>query len=81
MTPSPQQLQKLGALGAYAVCAGLVVVFGFLCWVMWPGRTAGMNATMLIVGALCAAIPIALVIAIHIALARQLESAARRRDY
>jgi magnesium-transporting ATPase (P-type) len=66
------QLQKLAALGAYAVSAGLVVVFAFLVWVMWPERTSGMNATMLAVGMLCAAIPIGLLIAIHIALARQL---------
>jgi hypothetical protein len=69
MTPS---LQKLAALGAYAVSAGLLGVLAFLVWLMWPTRTAGMNPTVLAVGILCAAIPIALVIAIHIALARQL---------
>jgi cation transport ATPase len=74
MTP---QLQKLAALGAYAVSAGLVAVFVFLAWLMWPSRTAGMNATMLVVGVLCVAIPVALVIAIHIVLARQLNAALR----
>ena len=59
-------------MGAYAVSAGLVVVFAFLVWLMWPERTSGMNATMLAVGILCAAVPIGLLIAIHIALARQL---------
>jgi len=65
-------LQKLAAMGAYAVSAGLVVVFAFLVWLMWPERTSGMNVTMLAVGILCAAVPIGLLIAIHIALARQL---------
>ena len=74
MTPS---LQKLAALGAYAVSAGLVGLLAFLGWLMWPARTAGMNPTMLVVGILCAAIPIGLLIAIHIVLARQLT----RRDY
>jgi TRAP-type C4-dicarboxylate transport system permease small subunit len=74
MTPS---LQKLAALGAYAVSVGLVGLFAFLAWLMWPDRAAGMNRTMLAVGILCVAIPIGLVIAIHIALARQLT----RRDY
>jgi len=65
-------LQKLAALGAYAVSAGLVVAFAFLVWLMWPARTGGTNSTMLFVGILCAALPIGLLIAIHIALARQL---------
>ncbi|HZS60615.1 MAG TPA: hypothetical protein VFA43_15175 [Gemmatimonadaceae bacterium] len=75
MTPA---LQKLAALGAYAVSAGLVALFVFLCWLMWPNSTAGMNAVMLLVGALCVAIPIAIVIAVHVALARQLEDAVKR---
>lgn len=74
MSPS---LQKLAAMGAYAVSMGLVGVFVFLVWLMWPTHTAGMNPTVLIVGILCAAIPIGLLIAIHIALAKQLT----RRDY
>jgi len=69
MTPA---LQKLAALGAYAVSAGLVALFVFLCWLMWPTRTAGINPTMLAVGILCVAIPIGLVIAVHVVLARQL---------
>jgi hypothetical protein len=78
MTP---QLQKLAALGAYAVSAGLVGVFAVLVWLMLPGRTAGMNPTQLAVGILCAALPIGLVVAIHIALARQIMGQATRRDY
>lgn len=70
MTPA---LQKLAALGAYAVSAGLVVVFAFLVWVMWPSGAAGMNLTTAVVGILCAACPIALLIVVHIALARQLQ--------
>lgn len=76
-----RQLQKLAALGAYAVSAGLVGVFAFLAWLMWPARTAGMNPTMLVVGILCAAIPVGLIIVVHLALARQLTDAATRRDY
>jgi hypothetical protein len=74
MTPS---LAKLAALGAYAVSAGLLAVFLFLVWLMWPVRGAGMNPTVLAVGILCVACPIALLIAIHVVLARQLT----RRDY
>lgn len=74
MTPS---LQKLAALGAYAVSAGLVVLLAFMCWLMWPDSAAGMNTTMLAVGILCAAIPIGIIIVIHIVLARQLT----RPDY
>jgi len=59
-------------MGAYAVSAGLVGVFAVLVWIMWPDRSAGMNVTMLVVGVLCAALPIGLLIAIHIALAKQL---------
>lgn len=77
MTPN---WQKLAALGAYAVSAGLVALLGFLCWLMWPNGTAGMNVTVLAVGILCAAIPIGIIIAVHVALARQLEAAATRRD-
>ncbi len=69
MTPS---LQKLAALGAYAVSAGLVVVLAFFVWLMWPVHTAGMNPTVMWVGLLCAACPIALLIVIHVVLARQL---------
>jgi hypothetical protein len=69
MTPS---LAKLAALGAYAVSLGLVVVFGFLVWLMWPVRGGGMNPTVLVVGILCAGCPIILMIAIHLVLARQL---------
>ena len=79
MTWTPA-LQKLAALGAYVVSAGLVALFGFLCWVMWPNQDAGMNPTMLIVGMLCVAIPVALVITVHVVLARQLEAAATHRD-
>jgi TRAP-type C4-dicarboxylate transport system permease small subunit len=74
----PPALQKLAALGAYAVSAGLFALFAFLCWLMWPTRTAGMNATVLAVGILCAAIPLGIMIAVHVVLARQLEAAARR---
>ena len=73
--------KQLAALGAYAVSIGLVGVFVFLVWLMWPTGTAGMNPTVLAVGILCAAVPIGLVIAIHIALARQLMAPATRRDY
>lgn len=66
MTPA---LRKLAALGAYAVSAGLVVVLAFLVWLMWP---TGMNLTEAWVGILCAAVPIIAIIAIHVALARQL---------
>ena len=72
---------QLAALGAYAVSAGLVGAFAFLAWLMWPAQTAGMNPTMLAVGILCAAIPIALIIAIHVVLARQLTRPLTRRDY
>ena len=65
-------LQKLAAFGAYAVSAGLLGLLAFLVWLMWPTHSAGMNPTMLAVGILSAAIPIGLIIAIHIALARQL---------
>jgi magnesium-transporting ATPase (P-type) len=68
----PPHLQKLAALGAYAVSAGLVVVFAFLVWLMWPDQTGGINSTMRYVGILCAALPLGLIIAIHIALAKQL---------
>lgn len=77
MTP---KLQKLAARGAYAVSAGLVALFGFLCWLMWPTHTAGMNQTVLVVGILCAGVPIGIMILIHVALGRQLERAATRRD-
>jgi cation transport ATPase len=70
----PELLYKLAALGAYAVSAGLLAVFAFLVWLMWPVRPGGMNPTVDAVGILCVACPIALVIAIHIALARQLTS-------
>lgn len=73
-------LQKLAALGAYAVSAGLVALFGFLCWLMWPTSSAGMNATALAVGILSAGVPIGIMIVIHVALGRQLERAATRRD-
>ena len=66
------RLQKLAALGAYGVSAGLVALFGFLCWLMWPTRTAGMNTTVLVVGILCAGVPIGIMILIHVALGRQL---------
>jgi hypothetical protein len=65
-------LNKLAALGAYAVSAGLVAVLAFFIWLMWPVRTGGMNATVDAVGILCVACPVILLIAIHIALARQL---------
>jgi hypothetical protein len=74
MTPA---LRKLAALGAYAVSAGLAAVFGFLVWLMWPTQTAGMNTTVLVVGILCAACPIGLLIAIHVVLGRLLT----RPDY
>jgi hypothetical protein len=71
---NPTTRNKLAALGAYAVSAGLLAVFAFLVWLMWPAPTAGMNPTVEWVGILCAACPIALLIAIHVALARQLTS-------
>lgn len=77
MTPN---WQKLAALGAYAVSAGLVALLGFLCWLMWPNRAAGMNVTVLVVGILCAAIPIGIMVLVHVALGRQLDRAPTRRD-
>lgn len=69
MTPA---LQKLAALGAYVVSAGLLVVLAFFVWLMWPVSTAGMNPTVTWVGLLCVACPVALLIAVHVVLARQL---------
>lgn len=74
----PPSLQKLAALGAYAVSAGLVALLVFFCWLMWPAGTGGTNATMLAVGILCVAVPVGIVIAVHIALANQLMAATRR---
>ena len=75
----PPALQKLAALGAYGVSAGLLGLLVFLCWLMWPNRAAGMNVTGLVVGILCAAVPIGIMIVVHVLLGRQLEAAAKGR--
>jgi hypothetical protein len=69
MTPA---LQKLAALGAYAVSAGLVVVLAFFIWLMWPVPTGGENPTVVAVGVLCVLCPVALLIVVHVVLARKL---------
>ena len=37
------RLLGLAAYGAYAVCVGLLAVFGFVVWLTMPVPTGGMN--------------------------------------
>jgi hypothetical protein len=72
------QVARLAAYGAYAVCAGLVVVFAFIVWLTRPVPAGGMNEGMAVLTWICAAVVVILVGAAQIAMTGQLFEAARR---
>ena len=73
------QTARLAAYGAYAVCVGLLVVFGFLVWLTRPVPTGGMNSAMFALTLISAGVVVVIVGAAHIALTGQLFEAAKRQ--
>ena len=74
------KIERMAGLGALAVCGGLVVVYlGFLA-IMWPNRMGGSNPTQFALVAWAVAVPTAILIGAHVALARQLLAHAAGRN-
>ncbi len=77
----PILLEKLLAAGAVVVSAGILAIYAGLIALMWPASIGGANAVQFAVLVFAAGVPISLIIAAHLVLARQLYRDAIRRGY
>jgi hypothetical protein len=66
------RLAKLAGLGGFAVAGALVVVYAGFVFLIHPVQYGGMNQIMFMVACLSVGVACALIIAVHIAIGRQL---------
>lgn len=78
------KLQRFAALGALAVCGGVVVVAALIAWLTKPtavagspGATGGANTIQEVVLAVALFVPVALFLWTHLAFAKQLHDGPR----
>jgi cobalamin synthase len=72
-------VERLIALGAYGVVAGVLVLYGFIVALSKPISVGGPNTITFIVVCVAVAVPCAALIAAHLALAAQLRHHAATR--
>jgi hypothetical protein len=63
---------KLAGLGGFAVAGALVVVYAAFVFLVHPVRAGGMNQTTFIVDCISVGVTCLILIAVHIAIGRQL---------
>jgi hypothetical protein len=68
---------KLASLGALAVAAGCVGLYGLLAWVSTPSPTGGIDGVHATIAYIGIAIPIGAIIAVHVTYARVLANYAK----
>lgn len=74
MTP---RVQQFAGLGAFGVCAGLLALYALVAYISTPRHTAGMNSATAAVVYISVGLVVIALIAVHVALGRQLLAAAR----
>jgi cobalamin synthase len=73
------KVERLIALGAYGVVAGVLVLYGFVVALAKPISVGGPNGITFAVVCIAVAVPCAALIAAHLALAAQLRTHAATR--
>lgn len=68
---------KLASLGALAVAAACVGLYGLLAWVSTPTPTGGIDSVHATIAYIGIAIPIGAIIAVHVTYSRVLANYAR----
>ncbi len=68
---------KLASLGAMAVAGGCLALYGLIAWASTPTATGGIDGPHAAIAYIGAAIPIAAIVAVHVAYARQLAAYAK----
>jgi hypothetical protein len=68
---------RLAALGGFAVAAAVVVVYAAFVFLMHPIPVGGPNPITFIVACISVAVPCVALIAIHVAIGRQLRGAGK----
>ena len=66
------RMAKLAGLGGFAVAGGIVVVYAAFVFLIHPVQYGGMNQIMFLVGCISVGVACALLIAVHVAVGRQL---------
>ena len=73
----PSKYAKLAGLGAFGACAGFVVLYFFVAYIARHTPTGGMMMTLSVVTWISVGLVVAALIAVHIAIGRQLLALSR----
>ena len=73
------RVAKLAAVGAVAVSLGVLAVYAALVFLIRPSRTGGIDQTSTVVVWISLAIPVLLIVAVHLVFAKVLFDAANQR--
>lgn len=74
-------MQQLAGLGAFAVCLGILGVYGLLAYISTPSATGGIDWTHAAIAYIGVGMVILALIAVHVVLGRQLLAAAKGRTF
>ena len=72
-------IAKLAAMGAVAVSLGVLALFAALVFLIRPSRTGGIDQTSTIVVWISLAIPVLVIVAVHLVFAKILFDLANQR--
>ena len=74
------RMQKLGAMGALGVSAGVIALYALVAWIARSTPTGGMDATQAAVTWYSLAVPVIAIVAVHVVYARVLWRASSRSE-
>jgi hypothetical protein len=73
----PMKFARLAGLGAFGACAGFVALFAFIAYLSRPTATGGMMETLSVVTWISVGLVIVALIAVHVAIGKELLSLSR----